>query len=154
MHNFHSFSRLTNPVIPFPLTDRWRKISKRILRPEILWTKKKKDRKLKKKTDIKKYYASFRERYPRMPKDTIRHDTTRRDKDLPRGKQKGERSDMYDGSWMLHDCLDHYSTYPDTPSRLLAYRKYCSLHCSTWSSRPIVGITRSFQRNFFNCLNG
>lgn len=59
---------------------------------------KKKDRKLKKKTDIKKYYASFRERYPRMPKDTIRHDTTRRDKDLPRGKQKGERSDMYDGS--------------------------------------------------------
>lgn len=36
-----------------------------------------KDRKLKKKTDIKKYYASFRERYPRMPKDTIRHDTTK-----------------------------------------------------------------------------
>lgn len=25
-------------------------------------------------------------------------DRIRRDKDLPRGKQKGERSDMYDGS--------------------------------------------------------
>lgn len=41
-------------------------------------------------------------------------DRIRRDKDLPRGKQKGERSDMYDGSWMLHDCLDHSITDLDT----------------------------------------
>lgn len=79
MHNFHSFSRLTNPVIPFPLTDRWTPMEKNFETnfASRNFVNQKKDRKLKKKTDIKKYYASFRERYPRMPKDTIRHDTTK-----------------------------------------------------------------------------
>lgn len=43
----------------------------------------------KKKTDIKKYYSTDGAR---------KIGCARRDKDLPRGKQKGERSDMYDGS--------------------------------------------------------
>lgn len=45
--------------------------------------------KRKKKTDIKKYYSTDGAR---------KIGCARRDKDLPRGKQKGERSDMYDGS--------------------------------------------------------
>lgn len=96
MHNFHSFSRFRiwrDPWFPpFSLSlsaDRWtRKNFQRISRTE----------KRKKKTDIKKYYSTDGAR---------KIGCARRDKDLPRGKQKGERSDMYDGSWMLHDCLDH-----------------------------------------------
>lgn len=91
MHNFHSFPHLTRPVISLFLSlsiDGREKNFQRISRTE----------KRKKKTDIKKYYSTDGAR---------KIGCARRDKDLPRGKQKGERSDMYDGSWMLHDCLDH-----------------------------------------------
>lgn len=120
MHNFHSFSHPTKPVIPFPLTaDRWKNFP-RTLCPKILWIKKKKREKEKGK---KKTLKNITRYSTDDSKDRIR-----RDKDLPRGKQKGERSDMYDGSWMLHDCLDHSSTQyrRSRYSRLLAYRKYCS----------------------------
>lgn len=94
MHNFHSFPHLTRPVIsPFfslslPIDGREKTSNE--------FRKRKKQKK--KKTDIKKYYSTDGAR---------KIGCARRDKDLPRGKQKGERSDMYDGSWMLHDCLDH-----------------------------------------------
>lgn len=69
---------------------------------------------------VQKFCESKKKREKEKGKNITRYSTDdskdriRRDKDLPRGKQKGERSDMYDGSWMLHDCLDHSITDLDT----------------------------------------
>lgn len=90
MHNFHSFSHPTKPVIPFPLTaDRWKKFPTNFVSKNFVNQKKKREKEKGKKKTLKNI--------TRYSTDDSK-DRIRRDKDLPRGKQKGERSDMYDGS--------------------------------------------------------
>lgn len=132
MHNFHSFPHLTRPVIsPFFSLSLCRSMDAKKLPTNFANRKEKK-----KKTDIKKYYSTDGAR---------KIGCARRDKDLPRGKQKGERSDMYDGSWMLHDCLDHSSIVSQISilglqvisiSKILPSYYYCSSPHSF--SRPII----------------